>query len=329
MWISYDSPSIRLTGRWSATEGCIVTTTPGAALEAGFEGKMALLHFDTILNAFPLPHLWISVDGSPRVEVPLDRYIRISASGSGPHRLSFIFKSAMEMQHRWHWPQVAKVAFRGIEAEKGAPLPPDNRHIIEFVGDSITEGVLVDADCLIMPNIWPDEQYNRPCQDDVTGTYAWLTAEALGMRPVIMAYGAVGVTKGGCGGVVAAPDAYPLCFENAPYTGPQASVVVINHGTNDRGSDPLHFTREYRRLLDAIRHRNPDAALVLLCPFCGAFASELRTLAETYKREKGGDVYFVDSNGWLPPEPIHPGREGHYIAAQHLIAFLRNILSEK
>ena len=326
MWISPDDACIRLTGRWSTLEGCAVTTTPGASLEAGFQGSMALLHFDTILNALPLPHLWISVDGGPRVEVPLERYIRIRAADGGPHRISLIFKSAMEMQHRWHWPQVAKVAFRGMEAEETAPLPPDERSIIEFVGDSITEGVLVDADCLIMPNVWPDEQYNRPCQDDVTGTYAWQTAEALGMRPGIIAYGAVGVTKGGCGGVVAAPDAYPFCFENAPYTGPEAAVVVINHGTNDRGSDPAHFVREYRRLLDAVRRKNPHSVLVLLSPFCGAFASELQALAADYGRSSGGVVHYVDTAGWLPPEPIHPGREGHSIAAQHLISRMREIL---
>lgn len=48
--------------------------------------------------------------------------------------------------------------------------------MIEFVGDSITEGVLIDAECTIFTN----DQLNRPFEDDVTATYAWLTAEALG-----------------------------------------------------------------------------------------------------------------------------------------------------
>ena len=57
---------------------------------------------------------------------------------------------------------------------------------IEFIGDSITEGILID----------PDQHYDdaapsvddRALQDDSTASYAWLTAQALGMRPVIMGY---------------------------------------------------------------------------------------------------------------------------------------------
>jgi putative glutamine amidotransferase len=39
----------------------------------------------------------------------------------------------------------------------------------------------------------PQEQ--RPFHDDVTATYAYLAAEALGLEPYIMGYGAVGVTR--------------------------------------------------------------------------------------------------------------------------------------
>ena len=326
MWISYDHEAVRLTGRWGVCDGCAVTTAPGSVLEAGFTGELALLHFDTALNAFPMPHVWISVDDGAWTEAPLDRFLRVKTGGNGPHKVTVIFKSAMEMQHRWHHPLVARVAFRGMEAEGCAALLPDGRRIIEFVGDSITEGVLVDEGCRQMPDTWPEEQYNRPCQDDATATYAWLTAEALGMRPVIMGYGAVGVTKGGCGGVVAAPDAYPFCFENTPYTGPEADVVVINHGANDRGSDAETYVREYRRLLDAIQKRNPRAVIVILSAFCGAFPAELRELAESWRTESGMCVHFIDTAGWIPLEPLHPGRGGHAAVAEHLISRMREIL---
>ena len=75
--------------------------------------------------------------------------------------------------------------------ENPAELPADERKTIEFVGDSITEGVLIDVDFYDKDSdfISSQDQNNRCYQDDVCATYAWQTAEALNLRPIFMGYG--------------------------------------------------------------------------------------------------------------------------------------------
>lgn len=156
MWIKFDDASVRLAGRWAVWGETAAATAPGAYLEAAFQGEMAVLHFDTAYSTEPYPHVWIGVDGGALVEASQDRW--------------------------WH-PLVGKIAFLGLEADAPDALEPDGRRTIEFVGDSITEGVLIDESCRTHAN----DQFDRPCQDDVTAGYAWLTAQALDLRPVMRA----------------------------------------------------------------------------------------------------------------------------------------------
>lgn len=318
MRIPFDHEAVRFTGRWAVCGDSVAATAPGAYLEAAFQGTMAVLHFDMTYSAQPFPHVWIGVDGGALSETPLDRYLRIRAEGSGNHVVRLIYKGAVEMHHRWRHPLVGKIAFQGLEADAPGTLEPDTRPMIEFVGDSITEGVLVDPDY----RPYADEQMNRPYQDDVTAGYAWLTAQALGMRPIMMGYGAVGSTKSGCGGVPKAAEAYPYCFENAPFSH-SAEYTVVNHGTNDRAAGTEVFRREYRNLLEVILRQNPDTRLAVMVPFCGAFKEEIRETASAVSRSTGRDILVIDTAGWLSPEPLHPLRDGHRMAAERLVPLLR------
>lgn len=116
------------------------------------------------------------------------------------------------------------------------PIMGSNLLIIAALGDSITEGVMIDDET--GKGI---EWLRRPYQDNSTATYAWLTAEYLGLKPIIMGYGGVGVTKEGCSCVPRAQDAYPFCYHNAPISYANPNYIVINHGTNDRGKDSAVF----------------------------------------------------------------------------------------
>ena len=120
----------------------------------------------------------MQLDGGVRFEVPLDRYLLVEC-GAGDHVLTVILKGEVEMQHRWHHPLIAKLSLIGYEAEAAAALPENRKKTIELIGDSITEGVLVDAGYAPDRN---DDVQNRPYQDDVTATYAYRTALALGHR---------------------------------------------------------------------------------------------------------------------------------------------------
>ena len=106
MWIGFDSPAVRLTGRWGVLDGNrAVATAAGAYLEAAFYGELATLRFDMEGTAHPVPHVWISVDGGARAEAPLAPYLRVMAQGEGPHTVRVIYKGAVEQQRggglRW------------------------------------------------------------------------------------------------------------------------------------------------------------------------------------------------------------------------------------
>lgn len=322
MFFDVKSEAVRFTGRWNVKDTLVVTTAPGGMIECAFVGKVAVFHFDVTTNEHPYPHLWIRVDGGAKVEVPLERYLRIEAAGEGIHLVEIIFKSAVEMQHRWYPPLIGKVSFSGFEAEQAGVLPEDNRKIIEFIGDSITEGVLIDAQY----NPGHLGQPNRVYQDDVTATYAWLTAENLGMKPIVMGYGAVGMTTSGQGAVPAVEHAYPYCYDGVPYQGADADVIVINHGANDNRKDESEYINAYLRFLHLVRKRNRNAMIIVLSAFYGVHEKALGKMVQSYNAENRDSVVFIGTDGWIPREPFHPLREGHKIVAEHLTEILKKLL---
>lgn len=318
MLLDFNHPSVRLTGRWHRCDECAATVCTGSYIEAAFKGDLALVLFDTSTNIQPFPHLWIELDGNGRIEVPLDRIIRIEANGDGPHHLRLIFKSAVETQNRWKHPLQAVLKFVGIDVKEPAALPLDEKPIIEFVGDSITEGILTYTDHCRFENF--DERVH---QDDACATYAWFTAEMLSMKPMLMGFGRIGVTIEGQGAVPPIQDAYPLFYEGAPFTGVKPKAVVINIGTNDMNASPDDFRNSYLGLLKVIRRQNPDAEIFALSPFVGFFEESLPDIVAQYNAGCNDKVKFISTAGWLPPEPVHPLRDGHKHAAILLTVQLR------
>lgn len=331
MFFKYSDEKIKYIGRWAPYEDSMTATAVGSRFTVNFKGKKAILHFDTFFNQAPLPHLWLQVDGGAKVEVTLDRYIRIVANGGGVHSVTVTLKSMVEMFPRWNMPLTNKISFLGIEAEELDFVADSGKKIMEIVGDSITEGVLTDPDYSPVPiNFakapWQLDENNRPWQDDVCATYGWLTAEALGFEPIIMGYGAVGTTRSGCGGVVSAPEAYPYCFSGAPISYPHPDYVLINHGTNDREATVERFTECYRALLDEVFKAHPNTQVICMSPFIGAYRNEIEEIAAQYNKEHGTNILFVNGSEWLPADPLHPARQGHAFAAEKLTEVLRGLL---
>lgn len=340
MFIHWYDPAVRLTGRWTRlsrdgddchvfvqpSAACTTTTAAGSYFELAFKGELAVLKFDTGYGEVRLPHLWIQVDGGAAIEVPVDRFIRIMANGDGNHIVKVTYKGGQEQQPRWYAPVIGAISFIGAEADAPGELPVDDRRIIEFIGDSITEGVLIDVDSETC--FHPIDQFNRPYQDDNCATYASLTAQRLNLRPIFQAYGAVGLTRSGCGAVPRAGLIYPYVYDGVPYTGEKPDIIVINHGANDRGTNAEEYIARYGELIDQLRENTPDAIIVCLTAFCGGFDAEVVAFVEKYNQTHEKPIHCISSKGWVPLEPLHPLRDGHRTIADHLTPLLKEILDQ-
>lgn len=319
MFFPFNDTSVRATGRWAHLDMCYITTAAGSKLEIAFRGNMITLHFSMRNNEAPYPHLWLSLDGGARFEATLDNYIRVYCEDAGEHILTVVYKGGQEVIPRWFAPLVGKVQFMGYDAEDSAILPENTKKTVEFVGDSITEGVLIDEH---YAPIIPNGQKNRPYQDDVLATYAATAARILNLEPIFAGYGAVGATKSGCGEVPPAAEMYPYCYDKMPISHKPCDFVIINHGTNDR-HNPEAFPQKYRELLEVIIKYNPNSKIVAMIPFIGAFHDEIKNVVNEVNGIYGTDIFVVDASGWVPAEPLHPNRENHKIAGEKLAAILR------
>lgn len=319
---TYKDERIRYIGRWAEYNNSMTATAPGSRFKFGFTGESATLIFTHYMLISPAPHLYIRVDGGALVECTLERYLRICTT-PGEHIAEIILKSMAEDFPRWYAPLIGRISFEGVETENLNDLPLESGKVLEVVGDSITEGVLIDPD----HQPFGRDPYDRPYQDDVTGTYGWLVAEKLGLIPHIMGYGGVGATKGGSGGVVKAADAYPYCFEGAPIDADNhPDYVLINIGSNDCCASPEEYKAGYTELLEAIRAAHPQTKIFAMSVFCGTQEKALEELIPTYNSEHKDNIVFINGSHWLPFEPIHPLREGHRLVAEKLAEVLRPLL---
>ncbi len=321
MIIQCNDQRIRYTGRWNVTDATATTTATGNYFEFSYTGQSAVLGFDLTNNITPYPHLYISVDSGANVEVTLDRFIRIFAQ-DGTHTVRVIFKSAEEQQERWFAPLVSKISLATIEADSFAEVPKDDRPVIEFIGDSITEGIAIDVD-----RVYHGDRRDLMYINDATATYAWLTAEALNFRPVIMGYGAEGAQRTGNGNVPPVTEAYPFYSDGCPRVGTDADYVVINHGTNDRCGNLERFQNYYYNFLHQVRENNPRAKIVALTPFGGYLTGEIKAAVDRYVQETNDAVFYINTASWISPEPLHPLRDGHKTVAQNLTRLLREKFS--
>lgn len=323
MFIPYSDPAIRLTGRFYQENEAVSTTACGSQIEIAINGDWAILRFDMTDLIPSYPQVYIQIDGGEMVGATVGSRIYIRMKEKKDHIIKIIFKGACEKQNRWYAPVQAKISFEGVEAENAGTLPADNRKTITFIGDSITEGILIHPEQTPFKDNFKDRVY----QDDVTRTYAWIIAEHFNLRPTYCAYGAVGMTKSGSGEVPKFNESYPWCVAGKEYIDPyQPDYIMINHGCNDRGHTAEEYVEEYEKCLDMLRKRYPAAKIIMLSAFIGAHADELKAFHKAYNEKYGTDIAFIESTGWVPEKPTHPLVAGHETIARHLIDKLTKII---
>jgi len=316
---------VRLMGRWDATgaPNRLVAVNPGSSLQFRYRGTSCQFHVDRSANKPPLPQLWVCFDGewSPRV---VDRDVLELGAGAqqGDHTVWVVLKSADEHQPRWKPPLVASLAVTGIAVPGGAFLRPPRarKRIIEFVGDSMTEGILVHK-----PQAgkgWTDFADSRL-------TYAFRVAEALGAEPRIIGFGAQGVVRPGNGGVPPAGLAYPFAYDGVPAKDAPADIVVIAHGCND--SHVKNIEAGYRNLIGLVRRHSPDAAIFCIVGFPQCHPASIARAVAAVRGDGDEKVHFVPTHGWVDrktetTDGVHPNVAGHEKAAEKLLDVIRATL---
>lgn len=314
-------------GRWDRRQPeRAITVNSGSYVKARFQGTGITAFFDTALNQDPFPTIAWKIDQGPWQEANITGSVVLAEKLSpGTHDLFLMARGLNEHQSRWSPPLVASITLTGLQPTSGQflPVPSENGPKLEFLGDSITEGVLVHGEK-------PRDTTPWPWLTDGRLSYAGQTAADLRAQWRQVGFGAQGITHGGSGGAVSAPDAFNFFYKDCPRDDWQPDAVIINQGTNDRGAQATVFKPAYETYLALIRAAYPKAKIIALVPFCGAHADSIKSVIE--EKKKAGDhlLYVIDASSWLKAgdytDGLHPNIEGSTKAAKHLVTALRPIL---
>ncbi len=323
------SNQLRFCGRWDLrTAGRALTINSGSYVQARFSGATLAADFDVTLNQAPLPTLAWQVDAGEWQEAEVAPSVPlVTGLGKGTHTVMLMVRGIDEHQNRWTAPLVGSVTFTGFELAKGGkfakPLRAWDKPALkmEFLGDSITEGVLVQA-ARPGKGTWPwftDGRLN----------YAGRTAVALGAAWRQVGFGATGISHGGSGGAAGALTAFNFFHADCPRDAWQPDVVVINQGTNDGGMPSKDYQPLYIKYLGLIRVAYPKAKIVALRPFCGAQETAIKAAVEACHVAGDTAVYFIDTTGWYNG-PIHPNVDGSAALSAKLVKALQDgVLGKK
>lgn len=298
--------SIRFFGRWDLRKtDRAITVNSGSYLLAHFSGSSISAHFDLAVNQPPLPVLTWRIDNGEWQYAEVTAGLKLAEGlAAGPHTLWLMVRGLDEHQSRWRPPLVASVTFLGLDLPAGGriltPLAEwDNPKLkIEFLGDSITEGVLVGG---------PHEKGKATWAWNSNALESWVarTALALGAMWRQVGFGATGINHGGSGGAIAAQDSFNFFYEGCPRDEWQPDLVVINQGTNNARDDGTIYLPLYGKYLATIRMAYPRAKIAAVSPFCGAQADSIKMAVEAARAAGDHEIYFVDTTGWYSGS-LHP-----------------------
>ncbi len=321
-------------GRWDlrATKRA-VTVNSGSYVRSRFSGTGLRASFDVSVNQPPLPTIAWRIDEGEWHEAEIAPTVKLADGLSkGPHTVMLMVRGLDEHQNRWTLPLVASVTFTGFGLAKGGKLEeplPKWKHpalTMEFLGDSITEGVLVDEGRAGVekgiPRTWP-------WLSDARQSYAAQTAMTLGAEWRQVGFGATGLVRIGSGKAAGALEAFNSFYAGCPRDAWQPDIVVVNQGTNDRSIPANDYQPLYTRYLAMIRTAYPNAKIVALRPFCGGQEKPIKAVVDACKAAGDSNVYYIDTTGWYNG-PIHPNIPGSAALAEKLAKALKaDVLTAK
>jgi lysophospholipase L1-like esterase len=295
----------------------------GTELRARFTGRELSLEFSS--THWGTSHFTVEIDGKVRpLAVPGQGWTvwRLREPlAAGPHELRLIKRTEASM---------AETSFHGLRlAEGGKLLDPSALRPLKFAfyGDSITAGAC-NADVA-------DDQYEDLYPHDGTRAYGALTAARFSADYLGIAISGTGITA--TWHDLLMPDVWDRYAprKDAAVAPPErADVVFLNLGQNDHGfpasqglAIAADFGSRYLTFVRQLRHRHPDAKLVLLMGGMSAAQEQpaipraVQQTVQTLQSEGDGNVwaYRFRAFSWA-----HPRIDIHELMADELTRFLKD-----
>ncbi|MCX5637044.1 MAG: GDSL-type esterase/lipase family protein, partial [Planctomycetota bacterium] len=294
-------------GRWDLrTANRAVTVNSGSYIRACFTGSSLRAFFDVSVNQ---PHCECTVQGSfPTIvwRIDEDKWQEAEVAPTvkladglarGRHTVMLMVRGLDEHQSRWTPPLVASITFTGFGVAKDEKLKKPLLQWIkpalsmEFLGDSITEGVTVNEG---RAGVVEGIPFTWPWLSDARLSYVGQTAMTLGAEWRQVGFGSTGLVLAGSGGVPGALDTFNFFYTGCPRDDWQPDVVVVNQGTNE-GYPANEYRPLYARYLTMIRNAYPKAKIVALRPFCGAQETSIKAVVEACNAAGDSKVYYIDT----------------------------------
>lgn len=324
-------------GRWDLrAANRAVTVNSGSYIRARFSGTSLRASFDVSVNQ-PAPILngdgrgsfptiawridkdeWREAEVAPTVELA-------DGLAKGRHTVMLMVRGLDEHQSRWTPPLVASITFTGFglgpDGMLEEPLPQwqEPALSIEFLGDSITEGVVVNEG---RAGVVEGIPFSWPWLCDARLSYAGQTAMTLGAEWRQVGFGATGLALAGSGGVPGALDSFNYFYADCPRDAWQPDVVIVNQGTNEGSIPADEYQLLYARYLAMIRKAYPQAKIVALRPFNGGQEASIQAVTEACRAAGDDNVYYIDTTGWYSG-PLHPNIPDSAALAEKLVNALK------
>ena len=302
-------------GRWfdKEIEGAThkVTLTDGAHLYFLIENAASFDATFTVITTGEEPYFAYSIDGAE----PIRQHITeptVTLPDTGRHTVRIIADGMTEGEGKWDLEK--GFALKSVTPAEGGSIVgiKPTEKVVFFYGDSITEGIRA-----LNMNATSDG-------NSATNAYSWQCAEALGVTPYVIGYGASGIIMEGSfstmlNAIDYLSDGRPVDDDVKP------DVIVVNHGSNDVGQNRLLFEEQLTVTLNRLREKYPEAPIVYLIPFEQTHSRVIPGVVE-----KMENAYVIETRKWeiTYTDGIHPDAAGAKAAGDQLAAALTAIFGE-
>lgn len=288
-----------------------VTLTDGAHLYFLIENAASFDATFTVITTGEEPYFAYSIDGAE----PIRQHITeptVTLPDMGRHTVRIIADGMTEGEGKWDLEK--GFALKSVTPAEGGSIVgiKPTEKVVFFYGDSITEGIRA-----LNMNATSDG-------NSATNAYSWQCAEALGVTPYLIGYGASGIIMEGSfstmlNAIDYLSDGRPVDDDVKP------DVIVVNHGSNDVGQSRLLFEEQLTVTLNRLREKYPEAPIVYLIPFEQTHSRVIPGVVE-----KMENAYVIETRKWeiTYTDGIHPDAAGAKAAGDQLAAALTAIFGE-